>query len=258
MKAVIFIYSFCALITIGSIPNWSKLNKNGYAVFYHSTDSGTLDQYVSYLENGRMQVASFFDSGFQSEYEVYIHPDRESLDSTWQKDWGMSSFQSQCWMVASGVSHKLDLLSPGTWKDQSCEHNPDDTTSTKKLITHELVHVFHGQLNASPDFSEVSGIDWFVEGLATYASGQLDKKRLDEVIEAVEKGATPEKLAEFWTGQLRYGLSGSMVSYIDYTYGRAKLTRCLPFNNLEQVLSFLDVTEEELIAHWKKFVVTLK
>ena len=42
----------------------------------------------------------------------------------------------------------------------------------------EMTHVFHGHYNASPDFSDTDRIDWFVEGLAVYASGQCDAARL--------------------------------------------------------------------------------
>ncbi|MFZ4520792.1 MAG: hypothetical protein ACOYNC_03750 [Bacteroidales bacterium] len=50
---------------------------------------------------------------------------------------------------------------------ESCEHVYSEKLKTQQIITHELVNVYHGQLNAGPDFSDVSGIDWFVEGLAT-------------------------------------------------------------------------------------------
>ena len=80
-------------------------------------------------------------------------------------------------MVASGVASKLDMLSPLQWAKESCEHDYADKLKTQQIIAHELVHVFHGQLNVSPDFSDVTNLDWFVEGLATYASGQLDKVR---------------------------------------------------------------------------------
>lgn len=65
---------------------------------------------------------------------------------------------------------------------------------TQQLITHELVHVYHGQLNASPDFSNVEGIDWFVEGLATYASGQCDSLRISEIKKAISGNKIPNGL----------------------------------------------------------------
>jgi len=61
------------------------------------------------------------------------------------------------------------------------------------------VHVFHAQLSSSPDFSDTEGIDWFVEGLATYASGQLDSLRLKEIKNAIIENNAPASLDSFWT-----------------------------------------------------------
>ena len=97
------------------------------------------------------------------------------------KDWGVDDFKSECWMVASGVSGKMDLLAPGVWKDQACEHSFADKLKTKQVIAHELFHVYHAQINPGNDFNNVTGLDWLVEGFATYASGQLDTGRISGV-----------------------------------------------------------------------------
>ncbi|WP_181394611.1 hypothetical protein, partial [Staphylococcus pseudintermedius] len=78
-----------------------------------------------------------------------------------------------CWMVASGVADGVRMLSPRAWKTEACEHDAGDARHVEQLLAHELVHVFHGQHNPSPAFLAVTGIVWFVEGLATLASGQL-------------------------------------------------------------------------------------
>jgi hypothetical protein len=109
-------------------------------------------------------------------------------------------------------------------------------------------------LNASPDFSDVSGMDWFVEGLATYASGQLDAERIGEVKNAIAKNEIPGGLDNFWTGKLKYGLSGSVVMYIDKKFGREKLKQLLPFNKKDQILNSLGITESELINGWKDYI----
>ena len=57
----------------------------------------------------------------------------------------------------------------------------------------------------------------------------------------------------FWEGKLRYGLSGSMVMYIDKNFGREKLKKMLPYNKKSELLKELGVTEEELLAGWAKF-----
>ena len=101
-------------------------------------------------------------------------------------------------MVASGVGPKLDVLSPVKWDEQACEHVYADKIKTQKLIAHELAHVYHGQVNPSHDFTDVRGIDWFVEGVATYASGQCDSAWLDRIDEAIRNNEIPGTLDSFW------------------------------------------------------------
>jgi hypothetical protein len=143
------------------------------------------------------------------------------------------------------------------WDSLACEHVYANTTKTQNLITHELVHVFHGQYNKSPDFSDVTDIDWFVEGLATYASGQCDATRISAVKEALTASKIPERLTKFWTGNLRYGLSGSVVMYLDATYGREKLIGLLKYNTLNNLLANLETTEAELLNGWQKYLQEL-
>lgn len=157
-------------------------------------------------------------------------------------------------MVASGVATKLDLLSPAQWKEEACEHTYEDKAKSQQLITHELVHVFHGQWNKSPDFSEVEQLDWWVEGLATYASGQCDQQRMDEVRRALTENNVPSTLDKFWSGKNRYGQSGSVILYIDQHYGRKKLIELLPLTKKTELLATLNVSEEQLLKDWKNFV----
>src|SRR5205807_2498533 len=137
---------------------------------------------------------------------------------------------------------------------ESCEHKYADKTNTQKLITHELVHVYHGQLNASEDFSDTENIDWFVEGLATYVSGQLDESRVKEIKNAISNNSVPSTLDKFWTGKLKYALSGSVVMYLDKKYGRGKLIELLAYNKKQQILNLLSTTETDLLSGWIKYM----
>lgn len=237
--------------------NWLIDRNENFILYYTAWDASDKNTHKKMITDGIISVNQFFDSGFKKQFKVYVHPNRNSLDSTWQKDWKMPDFQSECWMVASGVATKLDWLSPKMWEKEACEHLYSETQKTQQLITHELVHVFHGQRNKSPDFRETEGIDWFVEGLATYASGQCDAKRLAEVKKALQENKTPNGLDDFWKGKTKYGLSGSMVLFIDRKYGREKLIGLLPLNKKSEILSALGTNETELLADWKRFLLIL-
>lgn len=237
--------------------NWIIEKHKGFTFIYTTRDKKAKKEYLQFIHRGLKSVNAFFNQPMSRPFKIVIHPDRHSLDSTWQKDWNMPDFKSECWMVASGVADKLDMISPQAWSAEACEHQYVDNLKTQRLITHELFHVYHGQLNVSPDFSEVDGIDWFVEGLATYASGQCDSTRMNEIRKAILENKIPSSLDKFWTGKLKYGLSGSIVMFIDQKYGRAKLNDLLKFNKKSKVLSALNITEIELIDEWKKYMKSI-
>lgn len=236
---------------------WLTENHKDYTLHYTSIDLQNKDDYNELLVNGIKSVESFLKSPFKKTFAVYIHPNRQSLDTQWQKDWNMPDFKSECWMVASGIATKLDMISPKRWNTEACEHDYNETVKIQKLITHELFHVYHGQVNVSPDFSETDKIDWFVEGFATYASGQCDADRIREIKKAIEENKIPAALDNFWTGKLRYGFSGSVVMYIDRKYGRDLLKELLVFNKKAAILNRLAISEEELLKNWKQYMIAL-
>jgi hypothetical protein len=238
-----------------SIFPWISEKHEGYTLLFSSSDKNEIPVYTDLIETGRTSVKTFFKSKYLNTFSIYIHPNRHSLDSAWQKDWNMPDFKSECWMVASGVGSKLDVISPKRWDVDACEHIYSETTKTQQLITHELVHVFHGQHNVSHDFSDVNGIDWSAEGVATYASGQLDDKRMGEVKKAVSEGTAATRLDDFWTGNLRYGQSGSIVRFIDETYGRNKLTELLQYNKKPELLKAINLSEDQLLSAWKEYML---
>ncbi len=233
---------------------WLIDKHRDYRMLYTAEDRKNKKVYAKLIDNGIKFSKTFFDYPFVKKFDVLIHPDRHSLDSTWQKDWNLSSFKSECWMVASGVGEKLDMLTPRQWEKEACEHSYADNKKTQQLVTHELIHVYHGQVNASHDFSDVEGIDWFVEGLATYASGQCDAAWLDHIDDALKKNEIPGTLDSFWMGRLRYGLSGSVVMYLDQQYGRSKTKELMSVTRKAELFSSLDIDEARLLAGWKSFI----
>ena len=62
-------------------------------------------------------------------------------------------------------------------------------------------------------------------------------------------------LSKWWKGKHRYGLSGSVVMFIDNVYGRVKLKTLLPLNKKSAILTALNTTEEQFLAAWKKHML---
>ena len=223
-----------------------------YHLHYNSVDKQQAEQIKHWLTLGQKDLEGFFNKGFKKGFDVYIFSARDSLDKQWQKDWNMPNFKSQCWMVASGIAHRLDILSPRIWKSQACEHDNKDTIATNKLIIHELVHVFHGQNNPSPTFENIENIDWFVEGIAVYVSRQLSDGRYKRMKKYILEEGGPSKLADIWKGEHKYGLAGSIVKFIDKKYGRDILIKLISFTKATEILTILNISEEELIREWKQ------
>ena len=195
-----------------------------------------------------------FDSPFPSQFKIYVHPNRASLDKAWQTDWQMPSFKSQCWMVASGVAKKMDLLSPQIWDSESCEHSYTNKEKTQKLITHEMIHVYHAQINKTIDFSDQKGLDWFIEGLAVFASGQLDETRINELKVGVKENKIPQQLEKYWSGTYRYGISGMMVTYLHHQYGMKGIKHIMTLKSLDDLYKHYQTSEKELINGMLKYV----
>lgn len=251
------VFIFTGLFLSGqSEEGWKQMSSTLYKVHFTDVDREFINEYNSLLKAGCDSVQSFFRKSFPHFFDVFIFPDRRALDSSWQVDWKSPGFKSECWMVASGVAKKIVMLSPARWDTQSCEHTYSDKKSSAQLIAHELFHVFHGQFNVSSDFTNTEGIDWFVEGLATYASGQYTRSRILEVKTAILHQEIPSGLDRFWTGKLRYGLSGSVVAFIDEVYGRAALQNLLVFNSKSEIFAYLGITESKLLSDWRKYMIS--
>jgi len=234
-----------------NLPDWDSIVKKEYTLHYTTADKDKIESINNDLQSGLKHIADFFHHSFLNRIDVYIFPNRALLDKQWQKDWGDSTFQSQCWMIASGVAHRLDMLSLNAWTKEACEHNANDSIEIRQVIWHELVHIFHGQYNPDHTFNYIEKLDWLVEGVATSVSGQLDEKRSQRIKQLIKENKVPSTLDNFWKGQEKYGLSGSMVGYINNKYGRDKLFELLKYTNKETVLQSLGISEMQLLADWK-------
>jgi hypothetical protein len=205
-----------------------------------------------YIQEGRKEVEWFFGRPFKQKFEVEVFPDRAAFDEYFRRRWKVP--RTEAWMVASGVADRLAILSPRVWKIQAAEHDPADSAHLRDLLAHELVHVYHGQHNPRPDFDGMDDIGWFVEGLAVYVSGQLERSHRTAAREALEAGKAPTRLAEAWSGRHRYGVSGSMVEFVDRRYGRDVVKKLLAATSNEEAMRLLDTTEGAFLGAWKAHV----
>jgi hypothetical protein len=210
------------------------------------------DQYAAEIREGavaaKAEIESFFGAPFPDPIHFKLVANREDFDKALAK---FDIRQSQCWMVGMGTADLIVVLSPQAWAKQACEHAVTDKEATRRLVAHELIHVYHGQFNASRDFTGMDDLDWFVEGVAVFGSGQLTSQRLKEARDAEALGQAPVSLSKVWTGPNRYGFAGSLVQYIDSRWGRATTIRLLKVQTTAEALTLLGTNEDTLVNGWR-------
>lgn len=204
------------------------------------------------VAKAREVVTTFFGAAFPREFAVTIAPDRKAFDAHLKEAYGWPG--SECWMVATGIDKGIVILDPAVWKTDACEHDGTNDAHVLGIFTHELVHVYHGQKNPTGDFTGMDDLGWFVEGLAVYASGQLDVEHADKDQEALKKNAGPKDLKSAWSGRYRYAVCGSLLRYIDQKFGREKLVALLAVTTPQEFHASLGITEADLLRDWAIWV----
>lgn len=238
----------CALALLASC----RAVPEGYTLDDRTDDAFEAADVRAMVEQGMTQVEAFFGAPFPRAFEVVLVPDRAAFSAALPAEWGLG--ETQCWMVASGVSDRLYLLAPSSWSREACEHDPHDRAHVRGIVVHELVHVYHGQHNPTGDFTGCDAIGWFVEGLATYASGQLEREHAGRARAAIEAGTAPRTLEDAWSGKYRYGIAGSLAGLVDRAYGRAAIVELLSATSEEEILASLELGEDELLELWRGWV----
>lgn len=204
---------------------------------------------VAMAGDGKATVEAFFGKPFPEPIHLTVAPDRVAFPANW------GTGQTESWMVGTGVADFLVVLSPADWAKEACDHDAGHRDEVRGVIVHELVHVYHGQFNPTRDFTGMDDVGWFVEGLAVVVSGQLSHDRLSAAAAAVRAGTAPTTPATLWSGPQKYGLAGSMVAYVDATYGRQTVIDLLPMTKQDEILARLDVTEAQLLDKWRAWLL---
>lgn len=224
---------------------------HGFSIEFTSRDSVAALAVAGAVGRGIRVIERYFQAPFKRTFVVRIYPDRAALTAHWAAAWQVPDLKTECWMVASGAGDELAVLSPAAWATDACEHDSADRASTDRLIWHEIVHVYHGQRNPRPSFDGMDEMGWFVEGVAVLASGQLRTEHRGKASEAIAAGKAPAALAAAWSGAWRYGVSGSLVGYVDRTRGRHAIIAMLADTTNAGLLVRVGLPEAELLKRWR-------
>lgn len=191
------------------IDEWLTVGADGISI---RADSALVPFVRDAILNGDRIATTFFTAAPLQPYAISIYPDRTSLTDHWLVAWQFPSFQAECWMIAAAWATELDLLSPRSWSRDACGHNASNTTHSRNVLAHEVVHVRHGQMGQH---------------------GSLGS------------------MAEVWSDQASYPPSESIVRYIDRHFGRAALRSLLDARSSSTILTRLGIGEAELLTAWR-------
>lgn len=219
-----------------------------FTLWYSVADTRDVARVDPLLEQGLPFVAQATGLRWRLPLRVAIVDDRPAFSAALPAELGLA--QTPCWMVAWSAADRLVLLSPRAWPPQACDVDAEDTRALALLLRHELVHVLADQHNPTGDCSRLVGLDWFVEGLAVFASGQLERQFDGDAQRALLAGTAPQHLADAWTGDYRQGVCGSLVAYLDQRCGRDRLAEMVGATTQPQLLEIAGLSEDELLANW--------
>lgn len=227
---------------------WLTLFNEHTTVEYQRADTAAATQALAYTTAARAQLESYFGATFPAKITVHLYSSRASFDDMWRSI-GVSP---QCWMIARGGREFVGELSPRLWQTDSCGHDGGNTTHVQQIMTHEMVHVLHAHLNASPDINGVQDVKWFNEGVAWLAAGQFDASERARIVTMLRSGFAPARIAELWVLPTPdYSLGASLTAYIDATYGRPATRALLAARTTTEILAMLGVSETELLNQWR-------
>ena len=115
MRLVLLLVFFASINSFGSTNDslpWVRKEFKNYILQYTPADQDIIESLATYISKGMLDASAFFTLNYKEHPEVFVFPGRESLNSQWRLDWKLPDFNSECWMVASGVAKRLDMLSP--------------------------------------------------------------------------------------------------------------------------------------------------
>lgn len=230
---------------------WLRAGGSGAVLEYQAADAQGVPAMLEHVAVGRAAAGAFLGLVYTRDVTVRLHPTADSFADEWRRVTGTAP---QCWMIANGTADGVVMLSPRVWSTATCGHDGANAAYVQGVATHELVHVLHHQHNPDPVRLQREA-EWFEEGLAVLASGQLDAQARAAVRQRVQAGFAPATLAQAWAGTpIPYAVGGSLVDYVDAVHGRAALRGLLAQTSAASLLESLGVSEASFMGGWREFV----
>ena len=225
-------------------PNTAWLTRQAGTVTYTyaEADAALVTAIEPVVATEAVRMVEFLGLAFAGPYGVSVSPDRVTFDDRFRRAFFT---QPPCWVIATASAAGIELLSPRAW---GCGHDPSNSEHLRIVLAHELVHVLHAQ---QLDSGYRLTLSWYQEGLAAYASGQLDAEFRGQAQARFSQGYVPASLDSMMNDSAAYGLAGDLVRYIDRVWGRAMLRTLTRARTTTDAMAMLNESEASLIARWR-------
>lgn len=227
--------------------SWIREEDARFALAFHRADSTVARAIGGYAKAAIERTEQTFEIPYRSRFEIVVYPNRSSMVDRWRQAWNQPGFQSQCWMVAAGWSAELSVLSPRVWASDACGHDGMSSEHVSLIVSHELVHVLHAQVNTAYGTLQTNA-PWLAEGLAVYVSGQWVREYGDAARQAARAGNLSGSFQAIWSTSNGYALSGATIAYIADSRAFSVVQELLTVQSWAAALALLGVSEADLIA----------
>ena len=190
---------------------------SGFTYRYVAADQAALDRLKVIVPASAGRVNAFLGLPYVSSIEVVVYPNRAQFVAKMREIWNLpGDVDVECWAIATAGRAGIYLLSPRVWQTEACGHS-DSTEHLTGVVAHELVHVLHVQQQRAqlPNETLFMTTRWIIEGLAVYASGQIEREYASQARSRFAAGFAPHTFVELYDDPAFYGLAGSLVGYID-------------------------------------------
>ncbi len=253
--AAIALLSACSLdLDPTDTDGWQSTGNAKLTVEYQTIDADLASTLLRYASTGSATVENALSLFIAQPFSVRIYPDRTSMETAWTARFGTPQQGFQCWMIANADANGVVMLSPRAFAANSCGHNAQDTVETRAILAHEVTHLIHRRINTSNRLG-FDGTSWFYEGLAVFASGQLNAGSRIQARTALQS-APPAQLARILDTDAGYSLAGSLVEFIAQQYGMPKVRDLMYVLTQAEILATLNTSEAALLAAWRNRVLS--
>ena len=238
------------------LDEYMEVRSGSIAVRYAAADQPYAEQTLAVLSEAYAFLKGYFHTAgsLPTSVRAILVPTRSAYDRLVVGLLGVDiEVPSNPGRVAQPQRTDIVFLSPSAYRQHSTYYY--DAAEYRRLVAHELVHVFEEHL--APDIE--ASPRWWSEGLAAYLSGQwnhADQFRFRQpVMDGIRLGSVPCMSDIPPDVDLCYAWGWTIVMFIEHTYGRDAIGRIVRECRDGDVLATLGEDPVAFESRWRQWLL---